>query len=388
MNIKNALNKFPTKRIKPVDGMSITADVWEEAHDYPREQQQMHALLGHGPGILAGLEVTASNPADTAVYVRPGAAIGPNGQTIVLAEPIRYDLGQAIQGTLHVLIDYGESRPRAARQRSVGDSLLYIDDQYQIEAQLTLPADNYVELARIRRDSRGALIRDAVDSEHPGFNEIDMRFRQTATSWRQQPVGLAVSYVGEMTDTQHGKGVSYLARFLRRSGAFSQTPVWVDNHAPLDEEITNYTLLCLVGQNAFQLSQAEITVLYNYIQGGGTLLFESCRRNLNSGQAPADSSFFNLVQSLGYKVADLSSGHSLLTEPFLFAAPPPGFETQGKIQIGEGIIFSSFDYGCLWQAEQRTQVPSRDTIRAALEWGGNLVHYALTRRSKYASARK
>ena len=37
------LKSLPTKRIKAVDGMAVTADVWEEAHEYHRHQQQLHA---------------------------------------------------------------------------------------------------------------------------------------------------------------------------------------------------------------------------------------------------------------------------------------------------------------------------------------------------------
>ncbi len=47
------LQAFPTKRIKAIDGMSVTADVWEDAHAYHRQQQRFHALFGHGPGIVA-----------------------------------------------------------------------------------------------------------------------------------------------------------------------------------------------------------------------------------------------------------------------------------------------------------------------------------------------
>ena len=42
--------------------MAVTAQVWEEAHEYHRQQLRFHALLSHRPGILAGLEVIASQP--------------------------------------------------------------------------------------------------------------------------------------------------------------------------------------------------------------------------------------------------------------------------------------------------------------------------------------
>ena len=408
------LRAAPNRRIKPVDGLAVTAAIWEEAHEYHRQQQRLHALLSHGAGVLSGLEVIASDPPDSAVYVRPGVAIGPNGQMIVLTEPVRYDFGQAMEGMLYLLLDYGEGRPRAIGNRNVGDEVLYIHDQFRLEAQHALPAGLYVELARVKRLGRTAPILDAPDADHPRPNELDLRFRRKIGLAPQAEISLAVSYVGEMTDMRHGRGANYLARFLSQSGAIGQ-PVWVDNNVFLDASLRAYTLVYLVGQQAFQLDQDEMTALYNYVRGGGTILYESCRHwNVpaqyspqggaggETGDPPADASFLKLLQSLGFNLQDwnppaqyspqggagglphsgLPPGQALLTDPFLFAAPPAGFETNGtpKLQFGEGVIFSTYDYGCLWQGEQRGRRPTREEIRAALEWGGNIVNYARERR--------
>ena len=75
MNIEELLNSYPLKRIKPSDGLAITAEVWEEAHEYHRHNHRYHTMLGHGPGILSGLEVIASDPPDTSIYISPGVAI-------------------------------------------------------------------------------------------------------------------------------------------------------------------------------------------------------------------------------------------------------------------------------------------------------------------------
>jgi hypothetical protein len=70
-----------------------------------------------------------------------------------------------------------------------------------------------------------------------------------------------------------------------------------------------------------------------------------------------------------------------LTEPFLFGAPPPGYETQGKPEVlaADGVIFSTCEYGRLWQGERRGGVASREEIRSAVEWGNNILTYALER---------
>ena len=49
------------------------------------------------------------------------------------------------------------------------------------------------------------------------------------------------------------------------------------------------------------------------------------------------------------------------------------------MQAGEGVIFSMCDYGCLWQGARRDNLASREEIRTAYEWGGNIVAYAVDR---------
>jgi len=93
-----------------------------------------------------------------------------------------------------------------------------------------------------------------------------------------------------------------------------------------------------------------------------------------------------LLASMGVQLEELSPDHRLLREPFLFAAPPPGFEIEAEQQFlaGEGVLYSTYDYGCLWRGERRGRAATREEIRAALEWGGNIVAYALERRQAAA----
>ena len=78
----------------------------------------------------------------------------------------------------------------------------------------------------------------------------------------------------------------------------------------------------------------------------------------------------------------LQEDHDLLRQPFLFGAPPPGFETTGSpgLRIGGGVIASTYDYGCLWQGARRDGPASREDIRAAMEWASNLFSWVQNRR--------
>ncbi len=369
------LQAYPRKRIEPVDGMAVTAQVWQEAHEYHRLQQRYHALWYHGSGIVTGLEVTASDPPDSSVVIHPGVALDGQGRTILLPEATAFDVGQA-QGLLYLLLTYDESAPRAGGSE---EGPLYVHAQFAIEARAALPDTPCVELARIRRQDRDAPIAGAQDPERPAANEIDLRFRRQVGAAPQPVVTLAVCYTAA-GNPAHGRGAGNLARALRHSGQ----QVWVDDGLPLDEGLAAYSLVYLTGRDAFQLSRDEMNALYTYLQGGGTCLIESCRRD-GEGDPAADAAFLDLLASMGVQLDPLPSGHPLLTDPFLFAVPPSGFEAEGRVLVGGGVVLSTFDYGCLWCAERRGRPAGREEIRAAMEWGANLVAYALARRRQVAA---
>jgi len=393
---QDLVKQFPERRIKPFDGMVVTAEVWEEAHEYHRQQQRYHSLLAHGAGILTGLEVIASDPPDSSVYILPGMAVDASGQVIVLPEPFSYDLGAA-QGALHLLLSYVESQPRpderAADAAGPTESTLYIRSQFSLETAGTPPAPDapHVELARIRRAGVSAPIQDAPDSQHPAVNQIDLRFRRSAGAPVSQPASVAVCYLPGVLDEarrRHGRGAGWMARAGRQAGV----PVWVDDGVPLIShfDLNGYTLVYVVGQASFALKPDEMNVLYAYVQNGGTILYESCRQGAGGssiGEPPADEAFLDLLSSFGTKMEDVPAEHALLTGPNLFGVPPAGFETVGNLKLGGagdggGIIFSTFDYGCVWQAQQRGKVAQRQDIRSAHEWGGNVIAYALSRAAR------
>jgi len=220
---------------------------------------------------------------------------------------------------------------------------------------------------------------DAQNATHPGLDELDLRYRQEIGVARQETVSVAVRFLGEGSDTRHAQGARYLARALRRAGLRA----WVDEGVPLTVGLEAYALVYLVGRGAFQMSKEEMMSLYAYLQGGGTLLIESCRHDISGDDSPpADASFADLLASLGVRLEEVPLDHPLLVEPVLFASLPPGFETDGwpSVQEGDGVIWSTYDYGCLWQGERRGRAASREEIRAAMEYGGNIVAYAAGRR--------
>jgi len=366
------LQTIPTKRIKPVDGMAVTAEVWDEAHEYHQRALRTHAMAFHGAGIVAGLEVIASDPPDTAVYILPGVAVDPLGQVIVLPQPVAYDIGNEMEGLLYLLLSYGESRPRAAEGTEQRDGPLYVYGEFSVAARTTLPNTPYVELARVRRGKRSDTFLDAPNPAQPGLNEIDLRFRREIGAPRE--VSIAVCYLGEAKEKKHGRGALYLARTLNRSGRYFVT---VEDDARLAPGVEANTLIYLVGQGKFELSTGQINGLTNYInKGKGTLFVEST-------DAASRAAFQGLFTAMNLKPDALPAGHCLLVDPHLFVAPPPGFEESApEVLIKDGVIFSAGNYGLAWQGDSKSGVPSREHLRAAAEWGENIVTYAWDRRRR------
>lgn len=386
---RELLREFPTKRVDAEDGMAVTANVWELAHEYHRQRLRFHDLLRHGPGILTGLEVIASDPADSTVYVMPGIAVDSCGEVIALTAPMAYDLGSS-HGLLFLLLTYHESR-HSLRPGHDDDEIPTIDCQFGIEATVSPPEEAYVELARVRRPDHGGAVTDARDPLHPLPNELDLRYRPQIPFTGHRVVSIAVCPVGADTGTTHDQGVDHLARTLRQSGY----RVCVDHAVPLTAALGRgpgaYTLLHLVGRGAFKPSRDEMIALNAYLEAGGTVLFESCPPDASGGEPLADASFLDLLSSLGIKLDELPRGHELLLNPHLFAAPPSGSagaasgtggDGSAHVMAAGGVIFSRCDYGCLWQGDRGGGPASRDEIRTAMEWGENLVTFALARRMK------
>jgi hypothetical protein len=379
--MKDLLQMFPAERIKPVDGMAVTAQVWEESHEYHRQYQRFHTRFYHGAGVVTGLEVIASDPPDTSVYILPGVAVDPAGQTIVLPQPVSYDIGHEMEGLLYLLLSYGESRPRVDKGRSQGDGVMHVHTEFSISARTALPNTPWVELARIERDSREDPFLDAQNPIEPGPNEIDLRFRREIGAPGEVNVG--VCYLGEVTAKKHGRGASYLAHTLNHLGRYH---VSVDDDVPLAPGIEANTIIYLVGEGEFELSSGQMNGLFNHVtRGRGTLFIES-------NDSAAKSSFLNILRDMGIKPEALQPGHHLLTYPYLFVAPPRGFETEDapedapgdapEVLVNDGVIFSTCNYGLMWQGEIRDDVPSREQIRSAIEWGSNIIAYARGRRRR------
>ncbi len=374
-NLDQLLHAFPVRRIKPSDGMAVTADLWEEAHDYHRHQIRAVARLGIGTGILTGLQVIASDPADRSVYVTPGAGLDGEGNLIVVAKPVAFNLASAV-GQVRLFLSFGESAPRMDKG-TVDDNALRVRQEYAIEAGDKPPAGPHIELARISRTTKTAVAMNATDPAHPLENEIDQRFRTEAGPKPIRTLVVRVIQLGKPSPKQVA-GINALARSVTSHGLRVAVDVASSPAAPTDAG----DLIYLAANGPFTLKADEMKGLYAALQRGAVILAESARGE-GGDPAAADSALRDLFQTLGVQLREIQGGHPLLTAPHLFAAAPHGAapgDSGAALQASEnGVVFSGRDYATLWQGERAGGPAAREEIRAAHEFGYNLFAFAQSR---------
>ena len=360
MKDSNALDLFPKMRVKPFDGMSVTAEVWAKAHDEHRNALGAHNLIAHGSGILTGLEVIANDPPDQFVFISPGAAVDPAGNVIVVPEPVAYDFGSASAGELFLVLGQGERE-----LGGVGNDVKFIQNEFVIAARSSLPKRPTVELARITLSKTGNPIKNAVQSLHPGPDMLDLRYRNQMVSALRKPVKVFVKSLG--------KEESDIIAAWDHLGAACQrempNKLIVDTSEAFPKGLDDYDLVYLAGKGKFKSPEVMLKALNGYFDQGKILILESL-------DAEAQESCQELLDKLKLLPVDADKKASLFTEPFLFAEPPIGF-SGNHVQVWEQVVYSTSAYGLAWAGLAGTGISSRSYIRSAQEWGVNLIKYCL-----------
>lgn len=350
-----AFTIFPKTHVKPFDGMSVTADVWSQAHAEHRQALQAHDLFFHGSGIVCGLEVTANDPPDQYVFISPGIAVDSAGNIIVLNEVVAYDFGSAVDGLLYLVLGHGERE-----SGGVEAEVKYIHDEFVIAARPSIPKRPIVELARITLPSAGAPIHTANDVLHPRQGELDLRFRVQLESRAIRPVQVGVCSLGKDIPEAFS-GWDYLARECQRSNFCK---LIVDTGVSLAADLSRFDVVCLSAIGAFKPEAAATKPLQTYLSAGKPLLVEAL-------DIAAESAFGALFEKLERNLKPLPSYDALLTTPYLFSTPPGG-----QILRDKQVIYATGGFSPTWSGKN---VATRADIRSAHEWGINLLNACVNR---------
>ena len=391
--------KFQFKRVNPFQGLVVDTDIWRDAHEYHRDQQRLHMLAFHNVGIVGGLEVAANNPPDLSISIRPGMAVDPEGNIIIVPETQHYRIQTREKRTIHLVIQFREV-PTEPYQPSEGGQPTRILEAYRIQEREKLPKEPHLELARIIFDPANEVITDAKNPSQPGKNEIDLNFRQEATPVSLPPVekpavqektsapvadttirlkekvtvGRAV--LGEASQDLHISGAQNLIREINRQDSFE---VKLEQNISLDKKINQCALIYLTGNGHFVLTAEQQTALGNFLESGGVIFGEGCAEGQQEAASKGAKEFglaFNqLASQLNCKLEVVQRDHPLLSAFHVFSEVPQGAETSLLLESGH-MIYSGSDYGCAWQGGHQGQPLSRDIIRGSFEIGTNIVTYA------------
>jgi hypothetical protein len=392
--------KFQLKRINPFPGLTIDADMWQEAHSYHRDQQRLHILAFHNVGIIEGLEVIANNPPDLSVMIQPGVAVDPEGNIIIVSQPQHYQLKKSNKGTIYLVIQFREV-PAGPYQPAEGGQATRILEAYRIQETEKLPDEPHLELARIDLGPGGEAIRDAKAKSHPGISEINLSFRREAesaastsgtpvvpekagadvaevTGPARETVAVGHKVLGAAGKDLHCAGWRNLVGEVIRQGKFAAS---FNDNVPLNKSINQYTLVYLTGNGGFELTTQEQAALGGFLQSGGIIFGEGCSEGQQETESKGAKEFglaFNqLASHLNCKLESVQRGHPLLSVVNVFSAVPQG-AAAGMVLEGGHMIYSGSDYGCAWQGGHQDQPLPRDIIRSSFEMGTNIVAYAQT----------
>ena len=360
MKDTSALNLFPRTQVKPFDGMSITAEIWDQAHEEHRQMQRAHNLVSHGGGIITGLEVVANDPPDQYVFISPGAAVDPAGNVIVVPEPVAYDFESTAPGPLYLLLGQGERE-----LGGVGNEAKYSQAEYVIAARTSLPKRPSVELARITLSAAGVAIQNAGDPLHPAGDALDLRYRIHAGPVQVQTIKVLVTGL-ETGDADVLKGWDYLGKF---SQMMQKYHIIVDGEEQLLQDLSAYDLVYLGGKGNYSLNASQTKSLTSFLEQGKTLMVEPVSDS-------AREACQKMLKKLDLKPVKPDGDSFLFSTPFLFAEAPVGF-SGNKVEIGRNILYSTAGYARSWAGKVATGVASRSDIRSFHEWGLNLINYGL-----------
>ncbi|HEX2981252.1 MAG TPA: DUF4159 domain-containing protein [Anaerolineaceae bacterium] len=365
--MKDTFSLFPKKHLLPYDGMSITANVWTEAHTYHRQMLNAHQIFMHGSGIITGLEVVASDPADTVVFVLPGAAVDDAGQMIVLTEPVAYDLGKKIDGRLHLLLLHREVKANGEESEE-SNGPAYLKDEFVIIARPDMVDVPHVELARIFRQSANDPISDAADPNEPQPNTLDLRFRRILCPPPVEQVLAGVCYLGSGAKAGFARGLARAGKALAETASYQMI---VDDNVSLDQAALAYRLLYLVGSKGASLSEAQAQILRGFVEAGGKILVDF------SEAMDDDKAVVELLKPAGIQVKKVAASDPIYQAPFLFAVPPKGScAPAGKAAAwsdGNSAVCVNAGYGPVWNGQTTAAPLERSEIRDATEWGVNLL---------------
>lgn len=374
----------PLQRQQVRDGLLLTAERWQRAHDYQRQRQNLHYQSINQPGIVCGLgvrvitapeEVAAQYRDNRWVQIQPGIAIDLEGNLIVVPHQINFRIATELKElepvTVYLVAQYRDpDRLGGSSEREV------VQETFRIDERSRPPDRSDVELCRVLLRSQQELLRTPADVFFPGYGDLDLRYRRQAQAKPQGLVQIAQIDSDDSDCNRNFFNLTYLLRAVEDIYPSLKGAETVER-VTWDGDLLPYEILYLTGHQALSLNNHQFSMLSSYLKSGGTLLVD----------APAQSTeLIGSVQALAqYLQTPLKSlqesrrDHPLRVKPFLFSALPVMDGNRIQLLSGGGIILAIGNLGGLWGLDEEL-TRSRTDIRTAQELGINILHFAWKRK--------
>lgn len=376
----------PLERLRVYDSLMIDAERWRKAHDYHRERQNIHYQSLNQSGIVCGLgvkqitppkEVSAQFRLQPWLKIQPGVAIDWEGNPIIVPQAIDFPLRllkNAEEGTepidLYLVVSYRD--PELLNRKNTGE---VIQETFRLDQKTSVPTKGEVELCRIKWQPGATKINAPKNVFFPQINEIDLRYRSPV----RERVRATVNIFTKDITVQSQENLAYLlASVSALYPAFQGAKKPILTTLRNIRNLTSCDLFFLFGDRIENLDSGEITILQDYLQKGGIVLVETLTNyDINQvGNLIARKFSFN---PLTWQTK-LDKSHPLRTQPFLFAGLPEIQRHPIEVWYHEqGLVLVEGELSAAWGFDEELML-SREEIRAAQEFGINLLHFGWYRR--------
>ena len=384
----DTLHLSPLERLRVYDSLMIDAERWQKAHDYHRQRQNVYYQALNQPGIVHGLgvqiiepplEVAAQFRLQPWLKVQPGVAIDWEGNPIIVPQAVNFPLrlpsiveNEPEPIDLYLVASYRD--PESLKRKNTGE---VIQETFRLDQKTTAPMKGEVELCRIRWQPGVNQVNKPDNILSPSLNELNLCHRLTVENRARATFKISVK---DTLDSRSQENLSHLMTSIAAlcsnfKGAQEPNKVILRNV----DTLKTCDLFFLPTNDVEKLDPKEISVIKEYLAIGGVVLFEVSRgHNIsNAGDLIARKFSFN---SWTWQ-QDLGREHPLRTEPFLFALLPEIDRCPIEVwHNGSGIILIEGELSAAWGFDEELLL-SRGEIRAAQEFGINLLHFGWRRRN-------
>ena len=426
----------PLERLVVNDGLLLTAQLWQQAHDYHRQRQNIYYQSLHQPGIVSGLGVCLIEPPTeiAGLYkdkrwleIQPGIAIDAKGNPIVVPQPLAFRISSEAPKkdflTVYVVVEYVDP------EHLINNNRQFIQETFRINEKTTPPEANEIELCRILLE-KGSDVELLVNTDvfNPRANNLDLRYRQQAKVSSSKQINVAffsdeqTNKANQLENKLNSKlqdNLKYLLESMPTLYPEMQGEAFkISALQELDK--SNYDLL-YINYQQFLNQSSEIDILQNYLETGAVLLIEASENEVNIGELGAikqqlqqtlsqlhsDSEIAQIREELTVELSavntkinqqinnftspiiefarkigiidqvehSLSLDKNIRTKPFLFSQLPI---IQGQVinlYNWGGIILVIGSLSQAWGIDDDLSL-NRETIRSAQEMGINILDFA------------